>query len=221
MSASDYTGLITAEHADKSNFVSVVSALVGPLVDIQAQTLSMPSLYDIDSAVGSQLDVVGQWVGQGRFLTTPLTGVYFAFDTSGVGFDQGAWQGPYDPTTGLVALSDDAYRTLLRATIAANHWDGTISGAYSIWSAVFSATGISMIMQDYENMTMLIGVLSSSGIDAVTQAMIKNGLLDLRPAGVEMISRVIPSVTNTPFFGFDAQNTSVSGFDTGSFATPL
>lgn len=221
MALSDYTGLITSEHADKPKFIAAISALVQPLVDIQAQVSAFPSLHDLDYAVGDQLDAVGKWVGQSRDLTVPLTGVYFSFDVDGLGFDEGTIFGPYDTESGLISLPDDSYRMLLRAAIVANHWDGSIESAYSIWATVFAATGIQVIVQDVGKMSMIIGLLSTSWIDAVAKAMLRSGLLDLRPAGVNMYGREIPSVYGTPFFGFDAQNSSISGFDTGSFSIPL
>jgi hypothetical protein len=216
----DYTSLITSEHADKPNFMAMVSLLAQWAVDRRNLLASIPGLYDIDTAVGQQLDRVGEWVGISRNLSLPLTGVYFSFDTAGLGFDQGTWQGPFDPTTGLVALPDDQYRILLYATIAANNWDGTVPGAYVAWSTVFAPLGYSILIADNQNMTMDV-VLVGPAPDAVTLALFTGGYLNLRPAGVGISNYYLPTVPDTPVFGFDAENSGISGFDVGAWVAPL
>lgn len=135
---SDYIGLVTSEHADKPKFVATLSALVQCFVDLQNVTLQIPFDFDLDVAVGVQLDAVGEWVGISRNVNTPLTGVYFSFDTVALGFDQGVWKGPFDPDTGVVSLDDDTYRLLIRAKIGANNWDGTLGSSAAILNSIFN-----------------------------------------------------------------------------------
>ena len=134
----DYTGLITSEHNQRPKFMAVVEALTKPMVALQNLLGGMPDVFDLDKAVGVQLDAVGLWVGIARRVATPLTGVYFSLDTAGVGFDQGNWKGPFDPDTGLTLLDDDTYRLVLRAKIGANHWDGTLGSTAAILNSIFS-----------------------------------------------------------------------------------
>jgi hypothetical protein len=215
-----YLDLITSEHRDKPRFIATISATLQPMADAQAVLATIPGLFDLDVAVGSQLDEVGEWVGQTRYLSTPLTGVYFSFDTAGLGFDQGVWQGPFDPSTGVVALQDEPYRTLLRAVIAANHWDGTIPSAYAAWNIIFAGTGYSILIQDFGDMTMLFGLIGPT-LDSVTKALLTGGYLTLKPSGVKIAGYVIPSVEGAPLFGFDVDNPTISGFDTGAWSTNL
>jgi hypothetical protein len=181
---SPYTSLITSEHASAPNFVATVAASCQPFADLLAVLQSIPSLYDLDNAVGAQLDTVGLWVGVSRNLAEPLTGVYFSFDTAGVGFDQGVWFGPGDSTTTLFALPDDIYRTLLRAKIAANQWDGSIPDAYAIWDIMLQPIGLDIQITDNGDMTMTQTLVGTP--DVVTQAIFNQGLLDLKPAGVSV-----------------------------------
>lgn len=134
---SQYTGLITSEHADKPKFTAMVSAVAQCFVDQQNALGTFIPSFDLDEAVGDQLDTLGAWVGIGRRVRTPLTGVYFSFDIAGVGFDQGVWQGPFDPSTGITVLDDDTYRLLIRAKIGANHWDGTLASSAAILNLIF------------------------------------------------------------------------------------
>ena len=63
---SNYTALITSEHADKPKFMAMVEAVAQCFVDQQNLLLSVPTAFDLDDAVGVQLDAVGLWVGIGR-----------------------------------------------------------------------------------------------------------------------------------------------------------
>jgi hypothetical protein len=212
-----YLNLVTSEHADKPNFLSVITALVQPFADQQIVLESMPSAFDLDTAVAAQLDDVGLWIGQSRYLTIPLENVYFSFDVVGLGLDEGNWKGPYDPETGLVALNDDDYRTLLRAKIAANHWDGSIPSAYRFLDDVFG--GNTPIIQDNGDMSMYLGVIGPYILTAVTLSLLKNGYLDVKPAGVRISGYVTASVLGTPLFGTDAETSTIGGLDVGAWAT--
>lgn len=215
---SNYVGLITPQHADKPKFIATITVGAQPVADAQALLNSMVGLFDVDAATGAQLDAVGVRVGASRLLSEPLTGVYFSFDMSGVGFDQGSWLGPFDPTSGLVALPDDTFRVLIKAVIAANQWDGTIPGAYAVYAELFTALGGQIVIFDNQDMSITIGYMGPS-LTAVVLALLTGGYLSLRAAGVSITGYVTPSIIDTPFFGFDAQNDVIAGFDTGSWET--
>ena len=211
-----YLSLVTSEHRDKPKFIETLSFVLQPIVDTLAQMRTFTAKFDIDVAAGVQLDIVGQWVGQSRELQTALTGAYFAFDTLGVGFDEGAWKGPFDPTTGLFILADESYRLLLKAKVLNNKWNGTIPQAYEIWDALFEGTGFGLLIQDFGNMHMLYA-LTGPVPDAVTLALFTGGYFNNRPAGVQVDAYVTPSVDDTPYFGFDVENDSIAGFDVGAW----
>lgn len=217
---SPYVGLLTSEHSDQPLFTAMVAAVAQPFADLIAVIQSIPALYDLDVAVGVQLDTVGLWVGISRNLKIALTGVYFSFDTATVGFDQGTWFSQFDPVDGLVSLPDDIYRTLLRARIARNQWDGTIPAAYAIWNTVFAASGAQILIQDNGDMTMLFALVGPIP-DALTLALLTGGYLALKPDGVGIIGYMIPSVPSVPLFGFDSENPSISGLDAGGWGTLL
>lgn len=215
-----YTSLIASQHVDKPKFMAAVAASMQPLADMIATLNGMPAAFDLDQGVGVQLDAVGVRVGITRQLAEPLTGVYFSLDTAGLGLDQGSLLGPFDPTTGLVALPDDSYRTLLRAKIASNQWDGTVPTAYAIWNLIFAPVGSQILIQDNSDMTMLLALFGSLP-NAVTIALFGQGLLDLKPAGVEVVARYVPTAANTPYFGLDIESAAIAGLDVGAFGIPL
>ncbi len=214
----DYTELITAEHADKPRFkamVSLVSGAFGANSDVFAQIVEA---FDLDTAIGNQLDVIGQWVGISRYVQTPLA-VYFSLDTAGLGFDQGSWQGPYDPTQGLTSLDDETYRRMIRAKIGANNWDGTLTEMQSILAQVFSGTSTRIFAADNQDMTMGV-YLAGTYPSAVMQSLLKNGYLPLKPEGVKLDYFKV-SIEGDAFFGFDLSNQYVAGFNTGAWGVSL
>ena len=210
-----YLNLIPSNNAADSVFMATVALSVQPFADTLAVLSTFATLWDVNTAVGTQLDTLGEWVGQSRDLEVPLTGVYFSFDTAGVGFDQGTWFNAFDPTTELDVLPDDSYRVLLQAKIANNSWNGTIPGAYKVLSLVFP--GDQVIVQDNQDMTIYLGVVGPVPLNAVTNALLMGGYLDVKAMGVAIRYYVTPSVQSAPIFGFDVENSEISGFDVGAW----
>lgn len=216
-----YTDLITSRHANKPKFVATVAASVEGLVAVQ-NTMSGVSGddFDLDNAVGVQLDIIGIWVGAGRAVKTPIVGVYFSFDISGIGFDQGVWRGPFDPDSGIVLLDDDSYRLVLKAKIASNNWDGTMESTKDVLEIIFPpSSGVSVFVQDNQDMTMLVGVAGNQ-LTPLQVALLTGGYISIKPQTVRINYYATPSAPG-PLFGFDIQNNYVSGFDTGSWATAV
>ena len=213
----DYLNLITSEHRQQPDYTSVLTALIKPLVDANNFVLSLPANFDLDVAIGAQLDIVGQWIGVTRILKTPINNVYFTLDSDTLGLDFGVLQGPFDPTSGLIILPDDSYRTLLRAEIISNSWDGTIPQAYAAWDALFAAQGITIFIQNTPpaSMHIIYGLLGPTP-DAVTLALFTGGYLSLKPAGVLIDSY---EVNTLPYFALDSNTAPLGGLDVGAFAT--
>lgn len=180
---SDYTGLITSEHADKPKFMAMVAAVAQCAVDQITLLQSMPNAFDLDQAVGAQLDVVGIWVGLNRNIAVPIDNVYFSWDTVDVGWDQGIWKQPGDPDAGITRMDDGTYRIMLRAKIGANKWDGSMAGSVAILQQVFVGTGVNAKIVDNQDMTMDL-VMSGGSLSALAKAMIEQGYIPIKPVGV-------------------------------------
>ncbi|WP_419342816.1 DUF2612 domain-containing protein [Achromobacter sp. PD1] len=207
-----YLGLITALHRDKPKFSAMVGAVSQSFVDAQAVFAGFIPGYDLDLAVGVQLDAIGLWVGVSRHVRTPLEGVYFSLDVSGLGFDEGVWKGPFDPDSGVTTLDDDTYRLLIRAKIGANHWDGTLDGSAAILKLIFGDS-THVFIQDNGDMSIDIGV---AGVrpSAVFLALLVGGYIPIKPEGVRVNYYIVPDVEG-PLFGFDVGNQYIAGFDIG------
>ncbi|KWC56580.1 DUF2612 domain-containing protein [Burkholderia ubonensis] len=215
----DYTALITSEHRDKPRYMATIAAVVQPLVDQMNLLASTPGKFDLDVAVGDQLDTVGLWVGVSRRIRTPLTGIYFSFDIDGLGFDQGIWKGPFDPDTGLTILDDDTYRLVIRAKIGANHWDGTLASSAVILNSIFGAD-THVFIEDHQDMSMTIGIAGRVP-SAVFLALLAGGYIPLKPEGVRVNYTIVTTVDGAPMFGFDMSGPYVAGFDVGAWGKPV
>lgn len=221
---SKYTDLITNYHAGKPLFFQHVDLSTRPLTDVSNSLNSLITAFDIDTAVGVQLDILGEWIGRSRIVSVPISGIYFSFDTDGLGWDQGVWQGPFDPDSGYTALSDETYRVILKAKIAINNWDGTNDSLPQILDTALAGSGLRMQIVDNQDMTISIWVFPEVDISQVSLeliAAIKQGYLTVKAAGVWGGSIEIPAV-ETPsegnrFFGFDMENDYIAGFDDGSW----
>ena len=228
-----YLSLLTSEWQGKPKLAAWLTALLTPIFDLVGTTgglygageygtglysagastglASFLAAFDLDTAIGAQLDVLGVIVGVTR--NPPFQILYgdlpmFGFDLNGpsiAGFDIGLWSGYM-----TAQLTDDEFRILIRAKIAQNFWDGQQTSLYGIWKTLFP--GGSIIIQD--NMDMTATVLVSGTFTPVIQALISNGLIVPRPQAV-MYNYVFAEL---PIFGFDTNNQFVSGFDQGLWA---
>ncbi|MBK0469027.1 DUF2612 domain-containing protein [Klebsiella aerogenes] len=161
---SKYTDRISNYHAGKQKFFAHVDLSTRPLIDISHTMKEMISAFDIDTAVGKQLDILGEWIGRKRRVSTPISGVYFSWDTEKLGWDQGVWQGPFDPDDGFLDLSDEVYRLVLKVKIAINHWNGQNDTLPDILDSALAGSGIRMAIVDNQDMSISIWILPDYSI---------------------------------------------------------
>ena len=213
MTINDYLSLITSAYVGQPNFTAMIELVLSIPIQVQNTLLAMIPGFDVDVAVGAQLDIIGQWVGISRNVHIPLTGVYFSWDdTVYDGWDFGNWQPGNAPTT-ITVLPDDAYRTLIYGKISANQWNGTTEGAYAIWSAIFPQFEI--LIQDNCNMSYDLAIVGGI-VDSLTLALITGGYIPLKPEGIR-INEYFVSIDTNPAFAWDTSSAYLAGWDTGSW----
>lgn len=213
----NYQGLITSEYKNSTNFLKMISFVTSVYVQIQNLYAAMIPAFDVDLAVGNQLDIIGLWVGISRNVSIPISGVYFSWDGApSTGWDYGTWR-PSSSPVNITSLPDDAFRNLIRAKIAANNWDGTTDGAYAIWDSIF--TQFTILIQDNQDMSYNLGVVGGI-IDSLTLALITGGYIPLRPEGVR-VNEYFVSVDSNPVFSWDVTSALLAGWDTGSWVSGL
>jgi hypothetical protein len=189
--ASDYTGLITSEHSGRPKFSAMVAAVAQTFVDQQNCVAGLPSDFDVDMAIGAQLDVVGLWVGVTRDVTVPSTST-------------------------VVSLDDSTFRLLIKARAAANKWDGTPQQAATILAMFYGAFGSYAFIQDNQDMSINIAVAGNVPTP-VQLAIFSQWYLPLKPAGVRVASQLV-TTANAPIFGLDLENNFIAGLDVGAWS---
>ena len=230
----DYTTLITPEHAGKPNFMATVSLLangVGSITEV-AQTLN--TLFDLDTCVGAQEDALGEWVGQPRVVPNVLTLAYFGFSEVG-----GATDGDQQPfgelsnasigapfyslgdSVGTTSTLNDAqYRTILRAAIVRNQYDGSLSQIEAALLDVFECP-CAIVDAGLRSIVTVVSQPQSQ----VMQALVSDYDILPRPAGVRNtllfpVSPITWAVTGTATAsGTSAQkSTGTTGWDSSATA---
>ena len=216
--ANQYTDLIAGAHRDKEKFTEWIYALTEPLDQARERLAKMQTDFDVDSAVGDQLDAIGARVGASRYLPIALTDVYFALDdVGGIGLDLGVWKGQFDPSDGIVRLGDEIYRSFIKSKILVNHWDGTNQSLPRILSQVFASFGMAgefFGLQDSQKMSVAIN-LSPDMTPPILYELLSKRIIDVVAAGVKL-----DLIDNLPWFGLDFSTSSVKGLDDG-FWFPL
>lgn len=151
-----YQNLVTSEYRNSPKFLAFLTVLLQKFDDISQCLVAMDQAFDIDNAVGPQLDLVGSIVGASRT----------------VGFQPSGGVSPI--------LDDDTYRIYIKAVAGANSWDGTIGGLQGIWKMLFPSATI--IIGDNQNMTATIFLFGS--FTSIEQDLIANGYIVPRPQAV-------------------------------------
>ena len=136
-STDDYVGKIPPLYANKPNFTATIAATVSPFTDLQTFFAGLSQQFDIDVAVGAQLDIVGQWIGQSRKVSIPVAQPWFSWSVENRGWSQGYWKGPTILGNYISSLDDDTYRRLLYAKRIANYGDGQTDSAQAALNAYF------------------------------------------------------------------------------------
>jgi hypothetical protein len=151
-----YSRLVTSEYQPSANMLAWLGVNLQPFQDALACLADFGPAFDINLAVGPQLDILGAIIGQSRT----------------VGFQ---------PSEGVSPVLDDAtYRFLLKARIIQNHCDGRIGSVLAMWGLLFP--GGLLTIQDHQDMSVSLYV--SGAFTSIMKDLISNGYIVPRPQGV-------------------------------------
>lgn len=212
MNIDDYLGLIPAPNNLKPKFMAWVQDNAQPLVDVQTVMASFVEEFDISTAVGDQLDILGE------ILALPRT----------VNFDPGGGQS--------ATLNDDVYRIALKAQILKCTWRGTKKEIYDFWQAFLPEYPVLILdNQDMSMDVLVVGMPDTpvgaiyfgydsdtvdiqgydlgywEGFTSVLRGLVTNGYFTPKPAGVQ----VNYSFLEDPGFAYDQDTSLLKGYDTG------
>lgn len=158
-----YTDLILYQYQSKPKAVATIDLLIRQaLCDLVP--LDVRDAFDIDTAVGVQLDVLGKYIGFSRRVLSQIPRDYFTFgdtDTPTLavtGFT--AYDSAANPTSVFLRysmlaesfddLEDEDYRLMLKIKIVLNSTDNTLK---SITDILFEFFGTDLICYDSKDMT--------------------------------------------------------------------
>lgn len=153
----EYYNLITSEHRLRPNFMNLIEKITTPLFDISYLLSQMESIFDINFAIGDQLDTIGGYVGVTRYVDFELN-------------------------DGGNRLDDEDYRILIKAKIAQNKWDGTYENLFKIWNDLFPDVRLRFI--DNRDMTCTVLIKADSMSDNQVLLLFADKLIP-RPCGVQ------------------------------------
>ena len=148
---------IYAQYADKPKAVAwynITPTMAQPLFDtFDAVRMS----YDIDTAVGAQLDVIGRIVVIDRGFESFVVfdpDTYFGGD--GLAPQFGGVDSQFESVGSVLSqsVSDAIFRVLIRAKIAKNNSDATLDGVATALSYITASSPIRVV--DNEDMTMSV-----------------------------------------------------------------
>lgn len=210
-----YLARITDAHRDKPKFMAMLALCLQPYVDAQDLVASFVAAYDLDEAIGAQLDVVGKWVGRSRVIEAPVRDPWFRFGDSSRGLGRGVWKDRYSPGSTLTKLDDVAYRKLLRAKIAANNWDGQRPSAEAALRAFVDQAGTNIWIDEGADMRDALCV-SGAWIPLLYAFMLEQNLIPVKRAATRRRYYFV-SVDRSPMFGFGVNNDFIGGLGRGAW----
>lgn len=180
---------IYAQYADKPKAVAwynITPTMAQPLFDtFDAVRIS----YDIDTAVGAQLDVIGRIVVIDRgFESFVVFDPDTYFGGSGDACQFGGIDSQFESTGSVLSqeISDAIFRVLIRAKIAKNNNDATLDGIASALSFITESSPIRVV--DNENMTMSVSF--GSELTDIERFVFNTFDIVPRPQGVRFLGYV-------------------------------
>jgi Protein of unknown function (DUF2612) len=205
-----YQQLLILQYANQPKAVATIGVLVDEILQ-NGLIFQLETAFDLDTAVGAQLDILGQYIGVTRYYKAiNFPAGYFGFVTTSNQTSAGqkgfCLSSTFNSDTGNFLttsevpgndqqLSDDNYRVLLQFQIICNSIN---MSQKSIDDALFQFFGNNIILTSANNMVISYIIYDYS--NQLIQVLIQKGVLP-KPLGVRLGRSIVPP-TNKPYFGF-------------------
>jgi hypothetical protein len=215
-----YKDLLLYQYINQPNARETIGLLVQQaLVDLLPNQVI--AAFDLETATGAQLDILGEYIGFDRVVTSTISRIYFALDdylapdTSIIGFtdytdsslNMGGSTYLYTNSNAETTLTDAEYRVLLKLKILINISDFSL---YQIENEIYGAFGDNLVV--YDNMDMSLTYYASKNYTRIID-IAKNENLLPKPMGVRL--DVYGQDSNYPLWGLSSyvtENTNSIGF---------
>lgn len=181
-----YLNLIPSQYRLQPKFMKWLEAGIQKLQDSNSTAQEIISNFDLDTATGVQLDIIGKLIGRSRQLDFQPRA-----DVSSV-------------------LDDDYYRLLLKAKIVWNQWKGTLPELYTAWQEIFPNGNLLIL----DNQDMSMEVIVSGDFSVLEKDLIYNGLVVPKPEGVRINYIIIAQNADVPIFSYGYDNEFLGGYTT-------
>ena len=199
---------------------------IGVLADCAVTDLvshDVRDAFDLDTAIGAQLDGIGEYIGMGRNIYGQIVRPYMALDTYTAADSElygltdytdpnispvsVMWRYEFDAAA-FYTLEDEEYRSLLKLKRALNFSDNTL---YAIQALLTQFLGTDVTIYDTQDMR--IGYYIKNSASRIAGFAASQGLLP-RPMGVDIVG-VFSVPYPTAVFGFQryvGTNDNTKGF---------
>jgi len=230
-----YRRLITSQYRGAARFNAMVTALVNYGVGLDIAVKRLNELFDIDTATTNQLDILGAIVGVSRTLDfepspqaaaeiicpTPTElavdnvadSLYTVYQTPA----PAKLAGTNTVIIGFTAaemndaplITDDIYRTLVKARIIQNIWKGDAASLYSMWATLFPETK-KIIIGDRQDMS--FDVVLYGEYTLLELELVLHGYILPKPEGVRINTLSYTDLSGLPIFSYDYNTLQMSGY---------
>ena len=193
-----YRKLLTSEYKTRPKLTSWLLWLISEGLVYNSVLQEILDGFNLDTAVGVQLDTLGKISGVGRLLN----------------FYPSGGESP--------VMDDDTYRLVIKARLIQNLWKGTLDELYEAWAVLFP--DIHLQLQDLQTQgpgdAMTYNVVISGEFTELMRELIVNGYIVPKPEGVRINNLLITDTTGKPLFAYDYDDADYSGY-TAHWAEPL
>lgn len=204
------------QYGQKSKAVATVTAYSEEFELIYDNANILQMAYDLDFAVGKQLDIIGKIVGISRNVPFSIPKNYFGFSGHLNAYPFGSkfnsvvaypFRGKFEIPYSDGQLNDNDYRFFIKAKIIKNYVTSKNidSNNFSIQNAVDYLFNSKAYISDNHDMTMTLNI--DSGFDISKLTYLENLDLLPRPQGVRYNTFV--SYQDSFTFGFNSFNTGL------------
>lgn len=156
-----YLNRVEIQHRLRPKFIALATDLLERLDSAHDIMKAVPSLYNVNTAVGEQLDKIGEMIGIIRKDIPELVPGITPADIE----------------------DDELFRTIILSKIAQDNWDGTNEGLNEIWETT-AARSFEIELKDNQNMSIDVTIMGD--VDDAVATLLDNEYIVPKPMGVSI-----------------------------------